>query len=267
LFGLQRWRRARIARKAPLDETLWRETLGRYRFLGGLDEAERERLRGLVSVFLHDKQIHGAAGLELDDAMRMAIAVQACILLLRLPDEWYDGWVEIVVYPDEFMPEVEWEDEYGVVHVGKEVRAGEAWLQGPVILSWADIGEDFADGVNVAIHEFAHKLDMLNGDADGFPPLHDGMDRAAWTRSFTVAYEDLRARVEAGAQTSIDPYATESPGEFFAVTSETFFERPEIVRAAYPEVYARLTEFYRQDPYTRHLAAGLLPDDREAQWR
>lgn len=260
-FSLRRWRRARILRKVQLDAALWRETLARYRFLGGLSEAEQERLRGLVTVFLHDKQIHGAAGLELDEAMRMALAVQACILLLGLPDHWYDDWVEVVVYPDEFVPEVEWQDEFGVVHVGREIRAGEAWLRGPVVLSWADIGEDFADGVNVAIHEFAHKLDMLNGDADGYPPLHADMDRAAWTRVLSGAYQDFCRRVDAGRHTTIDPYAAESPGEFFAVLSEVFIERPEIVRADYPEVYEQLKAFYRQDPYARHRAAGLLPED------
>jgi Mlc titration factor MtfA (ptsG expression regulator) len=258
-FSLQRWRRARIVRRAPLEEALWRETLARYRFLTGLSDPERERLRELVTVFLHDKQIHGAAGLELDDAMRMALAVQACILLLALPDNWYDGWVEIIVYPDEFVPEVEWEDEFGVVHTGKEIRSGEAWLHGPVILSWADIGEDFADGINVAIHEFAHKIDMLNGDADGFPPLHADMDRSAWTRAFSAAYEDFCHSVDAGRETTIDPYAAESPGEFFAVLSEAFIERPEIVHDGYPEVYRQLKAFYRQDPYARHAAAGFFP--------
>jgi hypothetical protein len=110
----------------------------------------------------------------------------------------------------------------------------------------------------VVIHEFAHKLDMLNGDADGYPPLHAGMSRAAWTRAFTGAYEDLCRRADAGEPTEIDPYAAESAGEFFAVTSETFFERPEILRACYPAVYDQLQAFYRQDPYARQLAAGVL---------
>jgi Mlc titration factor MtfA (ptsG expression regulator) len=258
-FSLQRWRRNRILRNQPLDEETWRRTLSRYRFLTGLSDAERERLRSLVTVFVHDKQFHGAGGLELDEPMRMAIAVQACILLLHLPDDWYDDWVEVIVYPDEFVPEVEWQDEFGVVHVGREIRAGEAWLRGPVVLSWAEIGEDFADGMNVAIHEFAHKLDMLNGDADGFPPLHAGMDRSRWRDSLTVAYEDLCRQVDAGRPTAIDPYAAEAPGEFFAVLSEAFIERPEIVRTAYPDVYAQLAAFYRQDPYARQAGAGLLP--------
>jgi Mlc titration factor MtfA (ptsG expression regulator) len=258
-FSLRRWRKSRILRNYRLDEAAWRQTLARYRFLSGLTEVECTRLRELVTVFLHDKQVQGAGGLVLDDTMRMAIAVQACILLLNLPDNWYDDWVEVIVYPDEFVPQVEWEDEYGVVHAGPEIRAGEAWLRGPVILSWAEIGEDFADGVNVAIHEFAHKLDMLNGDADGYPPLHADMDRVRWKEAFSAAYEHLCREVDAGRPTAIDPYATEAPGEFFAVVSEAFIERPEIVRDAYPAVYAQLAAFYRQDPHARQAAAGLLP--------
>jgi len=259
-FGFSRWRRARILRKSKLDDALWREALARHRLLDGLDAAESDRLRERVTVFLHDKQIHGAGGLVLDEGMRISIAAQACILLLNLPAQWYDDWVEIIVYPAEFLPPVQWEDEYGVVHEGREIHAGEAWLRGPVILSWADMGEDFADGINVAIHEFAHKIDMLNGDADGFPPLHAGMSRKAWTRAFSAAYADFCAKVDKDVEVDIDPYAADSPGEFFAVTSEVFFERPEILLAIYPEVYAQLAAFYRQDPYARHRAAGLLAE-------
>jgi len=258
-FGFGRWRRARILRKERLDDALWHQALGRHRLLAGFSDDELERLRERVILFLHDKHIEGAAGLMLDDGMRLSIALQACVPLLNLPQDWYDGWVEIIVYPSEFMPEVEWEDEYGVVHVGKEVRAGEAWLQGPVILSWADIGEDFGDGINVAIHEFAHKIDMLNGDADGFPPLHSDMARETWTEIFSSAYDHFCAAVDRDIELGIDPYAADSAGEFFAVTSEVFFERPEILKAAYPQVYLQLTAFYRQDPYRRHRAAGLLP--------
>ena len=259
-LGFRRWRRERILRKRRVEDGLWRDALARYRLLAGLDAAEVERLRERVTIFLHDKHVVGAGGLVLDDAMRLAIAVQACLPVLNLPAHWYDGWVEIIVYPDQFMPEVEWEDEYGVVHVGKDVRAGEAWLQGPVILSWEDVGEDYADGINVAIHEFAHKLDMLNGDADGFPPLHAEMGREAWTQAFTAAYKHFCRAVDRRVDVAIDPYAADSPGEFFAVTSEVFFERPEILKAAYPEVYGQLAAFYRQDPYARQRAAGLLPE-------
>lgn len=121
-----------------------------------------------------------------------------------------------------------------------------------MILSWADVAPaPGAAGYNVVMHEFAHQLDMLNGPANGFPPLHPEMNRDAWSRAFRAAYDDFRRRVEADEDTAIDPYAAENPAEFFAVLSEAFFEMPIAVRAEYPAVYAQLTQFYRQDPVAR----------------
>ena len=255
-FG--RWRQARILKRSRLDDDQWQRTLGRYAFLSGLSEDELGRLKERVTLFLHDKQIHGAAGLALDDEMKLSIAVQACLVALNLPADWYDGWVEVIVYPDEFVPRFEWEDEYGVVHQSNEPHAGEAWLQGPVILSWAEVAQTRDDGINVVIHEFAHKLDMLNGDANGYPPLHADMDRSRWSSVFAAAYGDFCDKVDREEHTAIDPYASESPGEFFAVVSEAFFELPETVRESYPDVYEQMVAFYRQDPYARHVAAGIL---------
>jgi MtfA peptidase len=190
--------------------------------------------------------------------MRLWVAVQACILILNLGLEYYRGWSGIILYPQQFVPRHQQVDEIGIVHEGDEPYAGEAWLGGPVVLSWADIqGTEYPDGVNVVIHEFAHKLDMLNGDANGFPPLHPGMSRAAWSQAFSAAYEDFCARVDADEDTDIDPYASESPGEFFAVLSEAFFEIPDVVQEEYPQVYGQLSSFYRQDPAQRQMAAAV----------
>jgi Mlc titration factor MtfA (ptsG expression regulator) len=248
--ALKRWRRARIIARASLDPALWQQTLERLPFLRGLSDAERERLRQSVILFLHHKSIHGAGGLKLDAGMQLLIAAQACILILNLDVDYYRGWVEVIVYPDEFVPKIEFTDEAGVVHTEREPHVGEAWLQGPVILSWADVAPR-VDGVNVVIHEFAHKLDMLNGDANGFPPLHRGMAREAWSQVFGSAYADFCRRVDADENVAIDPYAAESPGEFFAVMSEAFFEIPRAVSGLYPQVYDQLRLFYRQDPAAR----------------
>ncbi len=235
-----------------MDDALWRSTLAQLPFLAGLDDDERERLRQAVILFLHGKSVHGAGGLELDAAMPLLIAAQACILIMNLDVEYFDGWVEVIVYPDEFLPKTEYMDEDGIVHTDLAPRAGEAWLQGPVILSWADVApRGDGEGVNVVIHEFAHKLDMLNGDANGFPPLHAGMSRRAWAAAFEAAYADFCARVDGDEETAIDPYAAESPAEFFAVMSEAFFEIPRAIHADYPEVYAQLRLFYKQDPLAR----------------
>jgi Mlc titration factor MtfA (ptsG expression regulator) len=135
------------------------------------------------------------------------------------------------------------------VHRSRDILAGESWLGGPLVLSLADVASSGqADGVNVVLHEFAHKLDMLNGDANGFPPLHRGMDAAAWARDFSAAYADLSARVEAGIDTAIDSYATADPAEFFAVMTEVFFETPHIINREYPAIYRQLQQFYRQHP-------------------
>jgi len=233
-----------------MDPAMWEQTLESLPFMDGLTADERGRLRDTVILFLHDKSIRGAGGLKIDDGMRLMIAAQACILVLNLDIDFFRGWVEVIVYPDEFVPTIEYTDDDGIVHVDREARAGEAWLQGPVILSWADVAPA-TEGVNVVIHEFAHKLDMLNGDANGFPPLHAGMDRRVWAAAFSAAYADFCRRVDADEDVAIDPYAAESPGEFFAVVSEAFFDLPQAVLEAYPQIYAQLRDFYRQDPAAR----------------
>lgn len=254
MFGFARWRRRRILARAQLEEAAWQRVAGRFSFYLRLDDAERARLRELVVLFLHGKQISAAAGLELDLEKKLGIAIQACIVILNLGIEHYDGWVEIIVYPEEFVPRHEFRNEDGLVETDDMAYAGQAWLQGPVILSWADVeNAGDADGANVVIHEFAHKLDMLNGDANGFPPLHKDMSREAWSQAFTAAFEDLTRRLDAGEDTEIDPYAAESPAEFFAVISEAFFETPDHLQTIYPDVYAQLAQFYRQDPASREL--------------
>lgn len=253
---LRSWRRARLLARAAIDEALLASVLDGYPFTRVLSASERARLRDWIVLFLHEKAISGAGGLEVRDEMRMAIAAQACMLILNLDLDFYRGWSEVIVYPDEFVVEYDYVDEDGVEHRVREPMSGESWIAGPVILSWAD-AETPGGGYNVVLHEFAHKIDMLNGDANGFPPLHADMDRERWTAAFSAAYGDFCGRVERREDTGIDPYGAESPGEFFAVLSEAFFETPEVVHARYPEVYRQLVAFYRQDPAARLAARAL----------
>ena len=255
---LKNWRRERVLRRSTLDDAQWHAALDRYPFTRVLSADERGRLCERVILFLHEKSIVGADGLVLHDEMRTGIAVQACMLILNLDLGYYRGWSEVIVYPDEFVAEYEYMDEHGIVHRVEEPMSGESWLAGPVILSWADTQlRGDGHGYNVVIHEFAHKLDMLNGEANGFPPLHAGMDRGEWSRVFGAAYERFNARIQRGELPGLDPYAGENPAEFFAVISEAFFEVPETVLAAFADVYRQLAAFYRQDPAARlaHEAA------------
>lgn len=248
----KRWRRARILKQSAFDPALWAKTVRRYPFTRALSVEERERLRELVILFLHEKAVHGAGGMNMRDDARLAIAAQACVVILNLGLDYYRGWVEVIVYPDEFVAEYDYMDEAGVLHHVEEPMTGESWSRGPVIISWADVQEaGSGEGYNVVIHEFAHKLDMLNGEPNGYPPLHTGMQRAVWSAAFTQAYDDFCRKVDGRLEAGLDDYAAESPAEFFAVTSEAFFEAPLMLRDTYPDVYSQLTLFYRQDPGAR----------------
>ncbi len=214
-----------------------------------LDEAERSSLRALAERLIQEKTFSAAAGAELGGAAIAAIAVQAALPVLNLGLEGYGSWREIIVYPAEFVPEREEMDEAGVVHHVRHPMSGEAWEGGPVVLSLQDVAwSGLCDGYNVVIHEFAHKLDMANGTANGLPRLHSGMRTEEWAGAFVPAYEDFCRRVDAGEETAIDPYAAENPAEFFAVLTEYFFELPEVLHAAYPAVFNQMRQFFRQDP-------------------
>lgn len=251
-LDVKAWYRGRVLKNESLPDDLWQQAVARLRFLRGLTSSEVKRLRECVTLFLHAKQISGAHGLVVTGEIRVTIAAQACILILNLDLDYYDGWVEIIVYPGEFVRDYEYMDEDGVAHHAREPASGESWLGGPVIVSWEDAAAVEPDeGYNVVIHEFAHKLDMLNGDANGFPPLHADMSREAWSKAFSSAYADFCVRVDADEATALDSYAAENPAEFFAVMSEAFFQTPRVVKSHYPAVYEQLALFYRQDPARR----------------
>ena len=257
LTRLRRWWRSRILLHRRIPARLWAACVAEVPVLAGLDRNEQHRLRLLASLFLHEKTVNGAGGLDVDARMRVLVAAQACLLILELGLDWFDGWSEVIVYPDTFVVTHEEMDAAGVVHEKRRALGGEAWGRGPVILSWDDARPDASPhgaGSNVILHEFAHKLDMLNGAANGMPPLHPGMVREDWTRALSQAYEDLYDKVERHHHTAIDPYAAENPAEFFAVLSELFFELPQRLYHTYPDVYRQLRLFYRQDPLQRQHA-------------
>ncbi|MCU0764671.1 MAG: zinc-dependent peptidase [Burkholderiaceae bacterium] len=263
----------RPATQVAIDDALWRSTIDALPFLGRLDAAGCRRLRDLAQQFLADKEFAAAGDLQLTAAMQVSIAAQACLPVLELGLGAYRGWRSIVVYPDQFLVPREITDEAGVVHEYVDRIAGEAWDGGPLLLSWADATLE-QPGYNVVIHEFTHKLDMANGEADGLPPfersLHPRLSASRWRQVLDDAFERLSAEldlIESEIPPDVDPessaadayyarlpldaYAATDPGEFFAVSSEVFFVSPGRLRDAFPAWYALLAEFFLQDPLAR----------------
>ncbi|MFV3412020.1 zinc-dependent peptidase [Pseudomonas nitroreducens] len=270
MWSFKAWRRRRFLARYPLDAELWTQVRRHLPILDGLSEEELRRLGERALLFLRDKRLSPLPGIELDDYRRLLLATQAELPLLHLPDlNWYGGFHELVLYPDDFVSPQKHRDPAGVLHEFDDERAGETSLQGPVILAWPGVENGGGwDAYNLVIHELAHKLDMLNGDANGLPPLHRDMRVADWAAAMQAAYDDLNRQLDHDPQahTAIDPYAAENPAEFFAVTSEYFFTAPDLLQAAYPKVYEQLSLFYRQDPLSRlHKLQAEHPEYQETQ--
>jgi Mlc titration factor MtfA (ptsG expression regulator) len=248
------WRRWRQGPQIP--DPLWDSVVADFPFLARPDPDEMARLRSLSARFLRDKEFHGAQGLVVTDAMALAIAAQAVLPVLHLGLQWYDDFVGIVVHPDEVVARRSTTDDTGVVHDWDEVLAGEAMDQGPVMLSWRDVraaGHAVDAGYNVVIHEFAHKLDLRDGVADGCPPLPSRAARQAWQAALHAAYEAFREQVIraerfGGEPPWLDPYGAEAIDEFFAVACEAYF----VNRARFGEAFAALVpvfdSFFRPPP-------------------
>jgi MtfA peptidase len=256
-----------------IPSPLWERVWGELPFLQRFAAAQGE-LRQLSGQLLATKVMTGAGGLELNAPVQIAIAAQACLPILKLGIDWYRGWSGIVVYPSEYVARRHVQDETGLVHEYEETAAGEAWDAGPVVVSWSDDAAGPVQGdpaFNVIIHEFAHKLDLLNGAADGLPALDGRLHAGLQPHQWRVVLEDAHGRFCAAldlieldlpddldpesdaadpyyARLPLDPYAAQDEAEFFAVSSEAFFVDPLRLREAFPQWYELLARFYLQDP-------------------
>ncbi len=250
-----------ILHRHPITHTVWDFVSNRLALLQGMSAVEMAHLRELTTLFLHDKNIFGAQDFQLNQEMRVFIAAQACLPVLGLGIALFNGWRDVVVYPDAFQVNRDERDEFGIVHRNQRLLSGESWSRGPVILSWHDIERDIQNwqhGHNVVIHEIAHKLDTLNGSANGMPPLHYAMHPEQWSFALSAAYDRLNQRLEHHHGICIDAYAATSPAEFFAVFSEYFFCAPEILQVHFAAVYQQLKLYYRQDPLQRRTTTAAI---------
>lgn len=251
------WRRRRILGRHAIADSDWEQARVSHPALECLEAGDAIRLRELATLFLHDKRIVGAHAFPVTPERAATVAAQACLPVLNLGLRWLRRWTTVVLYETDFVTRHTFEDDDGLLHEGDSALTGEAWDHGPVILSW----EDIALGSPVVFHEIAHTLDMLNGDSNGFPPMHADMRRDDWVQTFSDYYAELCDRLESDSSADdsvVDPYASESPAECFAVLSETFFANPVGLRQVAGPVYRQLQQFYRQDPATRaQHAPGL----------
>ena len=269
LHRAARWLRS-LSAPPPVPGALWQATLAHYPFIAALPAPALARLERLVRHFLADKEFTGAHGLQVTDAMALAVAAQACLPLLWLgradkPESalaWYDDFVGIVLQPDDVVARREAMDGAGIVHQYSEVLAGEAMHRGPLMLSWRavrDAGAKASEGFNVVIHEFVHKMDMQSGRADGCPPLRRGLlgsrsgahARRLWAALWGPAYQRFREQVvmaeRFGAPAPwLNAYAATAPAEFFAVACEAHFVNPARFAGEFPQLAACLHEFFNQ---------------------
>jgi hypothetical protein len=215
-----------------------------------LPESLQKRLHSHINVLLAEKTFKGCGGLEITDEIKLTIAAQAALLLLNERGTYFSKLHLILVYPSAFIASQT--TAFGAQYLEEiQVKSGESWQIGIVVLSWEDIRRDalnWKDGRNVILHEFAHQLDQESGDVSGVPMLEKRADYVSWGRVFREEYEKLCHKVAQGVETVIDEYGATNPAEFFAVVTETFFEKPFQMKKEHPELYQELKRYYQLEP-------------------
>lgn len=215
-----------------------------FKLFSRLPDDLSDELEGLMHVFMYEKSFEACGGLEMvTEHMRRVVAAQACLLLVNRKHDFYRKLRSILIYPSAYTAKGE--------NGEKSTRLGESWNSGSVILSWESVkqgGRNDEDGHHVTLHEFAHQLDQVDGDADGVPELSGAGSYREWSVVFGKAFDRFQKKLEKGRRTVIDPYGATNPAEFFAVATETFYEKPAQLQENYPKVYQQLCQYYNVDP-------------------
>jgi hypothetical protein len=250
MFGFKKRRRNRLASQPFPAEwlTIIERNVPFYRLL---PEADQKELQRHIQIFIGEKRFEGCGGLTITDEIKVTIAAQACMLLLHRRTDYYPGLPSILVYPRSYVAPSVPKLIGGIVVEGPDVRLGESWRRGSVVLSWDDVrrsAADIHDGHNVVFHEFAHQLDSSGAKGDSSPVVQDYSTYIAWARILEKDYQKLRHDVSRNNATLLDRYGAVNPAEFFAVVTECFFEKPKELQKLHPDSYNELKNFYQQDP-------------------
>ncbi len=247
---IPRWRLKR-ALKAPFPPE-WVEIVERnIQVYRNLPMPLRLQLRQLIKQFLHHKTFTGAGGLEITDEIRVTIAAEACLLVLNRNSNVYPNLRFIIVYPTTFIAQHQNVDEAGVMQGESRDLLGESWQNGKVILSWDSVlsgARNFTDGRNVVLHEFAHQLDSETGSTNGAPLLGGASSYRSWAAVLSEEFNELQDDTRHKKRSLMDQYGATNPAEFFAVATETFFEKPKQMAKHHQELFEVLKSYYRIDP-------------------
>lgn len=249
-WRLPGWRLQRVLRR-EIDPA-WQAILVRNIPIYGRMSADlQHQLHKLVQQFLFQKKFVGCAGLEIDDEIRVTIAGLACLLLLNRPTKVYPALHAVLVYPTAFLVPRKQVDEAGVITEARQDLLGESWGDGRVVLSWDHVQRgagDWTDGQNVVLHEFAHQLDSESGSNNGAPYLGSQDNYRNWSEVLSRDFAHLRQDAIYGQPSVMDHYGATNPAEFFAVATETFYEKPWQMAERHPALFAELFKYYRVDP-------------------
>ena len=248
-YRVKRRRQAIMATPFPSE---WRAILKKnVPFFYSLPTDLQLQLKNHIKVLIAEKEFQGYQGVEINDEIRVTIAAQAGLLLLNRPTDYFAKLRTILVYPAAFFNPQLTRDAMGVMQQDDKILLGESWSTGKVILSWKDTldgADDPFDGTNVVIHEFAHQLDQESGTANGAPVMRGSEAYAKWSDIFTREFNDLQRRRAHGQESVLRYYGATNPAEFFAVATETFFEKSQEMQEHHPELYERLKDYYQVNP-------------------
>ena len=252
IFRVVFWPRLRIARiRRRAFPEAWHQTLlERLPFVASIPHQEQAQLQFLIKVFLADKTFYGCAGQKIDDNIRVTVAAQACLLILNQKRTPYPELDSILIYPSTFVATREVANELGLVSTNHIALLGESWSQGKVVLAWDNVQKgvmNLQDGHNVVLHEFAHQLDHESGSTNGAPVLNTRGAYKSWAHSFSEEFADLQEDARHGRHSLMDHYGATNPAEFFAVATETFFERPHEMASHHQQLYQQLRNYYKLD--------------------
>ena len=218
---------------------------------GVLPTERRASLKENISRFIPLVYWEATGELELTEEMIVTVAAQACLLTMNMQGNPYSILKTIIIFPKVFVHQGESRGSGGTVTKSRHRVSGISYGSGTVSLAWDQTqhgGRNMHDGQNVVFHEFAHQLDQADGYANGAPILKRPADYKTWARVMEKAYEKLVDRSSKGKVTLLDDYGATNPAEFFAVATETFFEKPGKLNKRYPELYEIMSQYYQLDP-------------------